>query len=303
MRLTPNGRPRRARDGLTLVELVVALALLAIVATMILETLRGQQRFQVGMLQIIDAKRNAHQAVELLYATLRGASSRDLYAVTDSSIAFRATVGASYICAIDSGRASMTLASADESALSTFQTTPRAGDSLLIFDPGDASTPDDDRWSTHTLTANPSGGLCPMRPIGLSTRVGGSQALSITITPAPTSNVFAGSPVRFFRHARFSLYRGSGGEWMLGYSTCAAGTCSARQPLSGPYLPFAPRHAGGVAFEYFDAQGSPTTGPASIARIEVVARTRTTSRISAGHFHEEYYTDSAAVTIALRNST
>jgi type II secretory pathway pseudopilin PulG len=283
-------------------ELVVALTLLGVVATMILETLRGQQRFQVGMPQIIDAKRNAHQAVELLYGTLRGASSKDLYAIADSSISFRAIIGASYICGIDSAGTSITLASADERSLSTFQTTPRAGDSLLIFDPGESSTPDDDRWSSHTLTANPSGGLCPTRPIGLSTRVGGSQSLGITITPGPTSNVVVGTPVRFFRPTRYSLYRGSAGEWALGYATCAAGACSTRQPLSGPYLPFAPAHAGGVSFEYFDARGSPTSDPANVVRIDVVTRTRTTSRVEVGHVREEHYTDSAAITIALRNS-
>jgi hypothetical protein len=278
------------------------MTLLGLVVAMMLSTLRGQQRFQVGMLEIIDAKRNVQHAVDLLYANLRGASSTDFYAITDSSVAFRATFGASHICTIDSGRTFLTLpSSAHDTALSTFLTMPRAGDSLLIFDPGDSSAADDDRWSSHTLSANPSGGLCPARPAGLSARVGGAPAIGVALTPPLGTTVLVGSPVRFFRPARYSLYRGTGAEWMLGYSTCAAGTCSARQPLSGPYLSFAGNGAGGVAFEYFDTGGSPTSDPRSVARIDVVARARTTSPISAAHLREEHYADSAALTIALRN--
>jgi type II secretory pathway pseudopilin PulG len=286
------------------VELVIALTLLGVIATMMLGTLRGQQRFQVGMLQIFDVKRSSQQAVDMLYASLRGASNSDLYAITDSSIAFRATFGASHICAIDSDRSSLTLASAaDDTGLSTFLATPRAGDSLLIFDPGNSPTPGDDGWSSHTLSANPSGGLCPARPTGLSTRIAGSNAIAISINPPLGPNSFVGSPVRFFRPTRYSLYRGTGGEWVLGYSTCAAGTCSARQPLTGPYLPFAGGHAGGISFEYFDRQGLPTSNPANVASIHVIARARTASPITAAHLHGEHYTDSTAVMIALRNSS
>jgi prepilin-type N-terminal cleavage/methylation domain-containing protein len=306
MSLTPNDslNPHAARRGLTLVELVVALALLAIVATMTLATLRGQQRFQVGMLGIIDVKRNAHHAVDLLYGSLRSASSSDLYAITDSSIAFRATFAASHICGIDSSHASLTVPSnAIETGLSTFLTMPRAGDSLLIFDLGSSPTPDDDRWTAHTLSANPSGGVCPLRPAGLAMSIGAAQGIGITIIPPLGPTVFVGSPLRFFRPTGYSLYRATGGEWMLGHSTCTAGACSARQPLSGPYLPFAGGRAGGLSFEYFDARGSPTSDPGRVARIDVVARARSTSLIDAAHLRAQHYDDSATVTIALRNAS
>jgi type II secretory pathway pseudopilin PulG len=284
-------------------ELIVSLTLLGVVAAMMLATLRDQQRFQVGMLQIIDAKRNAHHAVDLLYTSLRGSSSRDLYAITDSSVAFRATIGATHICAIDSGRTSLALPStAQDTSLSTFLTMPRAGDSLLIFDPGDSAVPDDDRWTSHILRADLSGDVCPERPAGLSARVGGAQGVGITITPPVSATAFVGSPIRFFRPTRYSLYRGTGAEWMLGYSTCAAGTCTTRQPVSGAYLPFSSSGGSGVAFQYFDARGSPTSDPRSVARIEVVARTRSTSPISAAHLQNARYADSAALTIALRNT-
>jgi type II secretory pathway pseudopilin PulG len=301
MRLTPNDQ----RVGVTLVELVVALTLFGVVATLMLSILRGQQRFHVGALQIIDTKRSAHQAVDLLYGELRAASGADIYAISASSIGFRATHGASAICALDSARASVTLpavVTAEGTGLSTFLTMPRARDSLLIFDPGDAPTADDDRWRAHVLTADPGGGVCPLRPFGLAIRAAEmATGIGITVAPALSTSVLVGSPVRFFRPASYALYRSTGAEWMLGYSTCAAGTCSVRQPLSGPYLPFASSGAGGVAFRFFDAQGAPTGDRLRVTRVDVVARAHSASVLDVAHVRGQRYQDSLAVTIALRN--
>jgi type II secretory pathway pseudopilin PulG len=291
------------RLGVTLVELVVAITLFGVVATLMLSVLRDQQRFHVGALQIIDTKRTGHQAVDLLYGELRGASGADLYAITDSSITFRTTHGGSAICALDSSRTSLTLPpapTAEGPGLSTFLAMPRAGDSLLVFDPGDAPTAEDDRWRSHVLTADPGGGLCPLRPFGLATRAV-AAGIGLTVAPALTASVLVGSPVRFFRPASYSLYRSTGAEWMLGYSTCAAGTCSVRQPLSGPYLPFASGGAGGVAFRYFDALGGPTSDRSRIARVDVAVRARSASVLDFAHVRGQRYHDSLAVTIALRN--
>jgi prepilin-type N-terminal cleavage/methylation domain-containing protein len=293
------------RPGVSLVELVVALTLFGVVATLMLSVLRGQQRFHVGALEIIQTKRSAHQAVELLYGELRAASGADIYAISDSSITFRATHGASHICAIDSGRASVTLPPATMtplSGLSAFLTLPRAGDSMLVFDPGDAPTGDDDRWRAHVLTADPGGGLCPLRPFGLAARAADvASGLAISVGPALTESIVVGSPVRFFRPASYSLYRSSGAEWMLGYATCAAGTCSVRQPLSGPYLPFAGGGAGGLVLRYFDADGAPTSDRSRIVRVDVVARARSASVLDVAHIRGQRYHDSLALTIALRN--
>jgi hypothetical protein len=97
------------------------------------------------------------------------------------------------------------------------------------------------------------------------------------------------------------LYRSTGADWMLGYSTCVAGTCSVRQPLSGPYLPFASGGAGGLAFRYFDAQGAPTSERWRIVRVDVVARARSASVLDVAHVRGRRYHDSLAATIALRN--
>ena len=294
----------RRRRGVTLVELVVALSLFGVIAGIILTVLRDQQRFQVGSLEIIETKRSVHDAVGLLYGELRGAASADIYAITDSSISFRTTMGASHVCAIDASRSSITLPSPSSTrirGLSTFLTTPRAGDSVLIFDPGGAPAPEDDRWKPHVLVADMGGGACPPRPFGLGASGGEPAGVAIVLNPPLSEDVVVGAPVRFFRPATYSLYRGSGASWMLGYSACAAGTCPVRQPLSGPYVPFAPGGAGGVAFRYFDRDGVPTVDRSRVARIDVVSRARSRSVLDMGHVRGQRYRDSLAITVALRN--
>ena len=296
----------RGRPGVTLVELVVALTLFSIVATIMLTMLRGQQRFHAASLEIIDTKRATQQATGLLYGELRGASSVDLYAISDSSIAFRTTIGAAHLCGLDSTRASLTVPSTRSTGgapLSTFRALPRAGDSLLVFDSGEAPEPDDDRWHAHVLVADPAGGVCPTRPHGLASNGIEASGIAFQVAPPLAGSIVIGVPLRFFRPASYSLYRGTGAAWMLGYSTCAAGTCTARQPVSGPYLPFVSGGEGGVAFSYFDGQGAPTGDRSRVARVDVIARARTASTLHVGHVRGQRYQDSLALTIALRNGS
>jgi prepilin-type N-terminal cleavage/methylation domain-containing protein len=294
------------RTGVTLVEMVVALALFGIVAAIMLGALRGQQRFHTASLEIIDTRRASHQAAALLYGALRGASNTDLYAISDSSVALRATIGTGFICSIDTSRSIISLPgprTARTTALSALLTTPRAGDSLLVFDPGTALGDIDDRWHVHVLTRNPGAGPCPPRPFGLASDVGEGAGMSLDIAPPLAADVRVGSPLRFFRPASYSLYQSTGASWMLGYSLCAAGTCTVRQPLSGPYLPFAGGGSGGLAFQYYDAGGAPTADPTLVARIAVTARARSASVLDFGHVRRQRYQDSLSVTIGLRNGS
>lgn len=294
--------PRRA--GVTLVELVVALTLFGLVATIMLKVLRGQQRFHVGSLEIIDTKRSVHQATELLYGELRSASAADISAISDSSISFRTTVGTAHICSIDSARSFLTVPSTRTTraaALSSFLATPRPGDSVLAFDSGDGPGPEDDRWSLHLMLVDLRASPCPRRPFGLASDATEAAGIGVTIAPPLAPTVVVGSPVRFFRPASYSLYRGTGSTWMLGYTVCAAGACPGRQPLSGPYLPFASGGGGGVAFEFFDRDGARTTDRPRVARIDIVARARSASTLDVGHVRGERYQDSLVVTVALRN--
>jgi prepilin-type N-terminal cleavage/methylation domain-containing protein len=293
------------RPGVTLVEMIVALTLFGIITTIMLRMLSEQHRFHIGSLEIIDTKRSTHQAIQLLYGELRALSTADIYAMSDSSIAFRTTHGISHICGIDSARASIALPSTRTTRfapLSALLTVPRAGDSVLIFDPGDAPDPADDRWHAHLLVADLGSAVCPPRPFGLASNAAETAGIAIAIVPPVTATVPIGSPLRFFRPARYSLYR-SGSSWMLGYSLCAASVCTTRQPLSGPYLPFASGGAGGVVFQYVDAQGATTSDRSRVKRIDLVVRAQSASTLDLGHLRGQRYQDSVTMTIALRNGS
>lgn len=300
MRLTP-------QRGVTLIELTVVLALGSALSALMLSMVMRQQRFHRGASAIIDGKRSAREATELLARELRPLSSAgaDVYAMADSAITFRAHLGASVVCAVDATRTAIALPGAIgpvSERLTTFLTVPRAGDSLFIFDRGTTPSVDDDAWHRFAIGTNPGAGHCPLRPGGLAASDAESAAaISLQLTaPIPTS-VDVGAPIRFFRPTTYSLYRTSTGDWALGASVCAAGSCSVRQPVSGPYQPSSSGAPRGLELQYFDASGAPTANPGGVTRIDVIARTQSATSLDLAHIRWTSYRDSLMTSIAVRN--
>ena len=127
-------------------------------------------------------------------------------------------------------------------------------------------------------------------------------------TTAPLeSEITVGSPVRFLRRARYSLYYASDGRWYLGYRRCnadGASACGAIQPVSGPYRAYsADPHASGLLFEYFDATGhrlAPASSQLALARVDITARSESAHQIPFG-IRSNKISDSAKVSLAIRN--
>lgn len=306
MRLTPTGA--------TLIELIVVLALGGAVSVLMLSMVVRQQRFHTGVTAVVEGKRSTRDAIELLARELRPIATSaaalaphgsDIYAMSDSAITFRAQLGSSVVCAVDADRTTITLpgtTGAIDQRLTSFIVLPRAGDSLFIFDRGTTPSREDDAWHRFALAANPGGGLCPLRPIGLATNEAeGAFALALALTtPVPTT-IDVGAPIRFFRPTTYSLYRTSVGDWALGISACAGGACGVRQPISGPYQPPTSGSPKGIALEFLDASGALTATPSDVARIDVVARTRSSTPLDIAHIRGTRYHDSLATSIAIRN--
>jgi prepilin-type N-terminal cleavage/methylation domain-containing protein len=293
--------PLMRRRGVTLAELLVSLVLFGLVATALLQLYRDQQRFHVGLLHVLDTRRSVQQAIELLAGQLRGIASNDVLARSDSAITYRAPLGVSVICAIDSTRTVIALPSRLDPPTAALggHLRPRAGDSALIFDPASPTTADDDTWIPVALRDVSSIAPCPLAPAGLArtaSQVGSGWALSLSeILPA---SIDPGAPVWLFHVATLSRYRASSGEWMLGYASCSGGSCSVRQPVSGPYLPASAR---GLEFRFHDADGLESTGANAVARIDVIARSETPAVLDAAHIRRARWRDSLAGSIALRN--
>lgn len=316
MRLTRTNRAHGApalRRGITLPELMVVIVLLSLVVGGIMTVLVKQQRFYTGTSEIIETKGSARSAIDILSSELRALSTAtrggapnevDIYSLTDSSIVFRSPFGSTVICTIDPMRTRITVPPATmaaRNALTTFLATPRAGDSLFVFDPGAQPGTNDDSWSRHALRADPGTGVCPVAPVGLTMNAAEEAAgIRLEVDPVLPGNVGIGSAIRFFRTTAYSLYQEADGSWYLGYSNCPGGLCSAREPAAGPYLPYAMGGLGGLAFNYFDSTGVATLDPRAVARIDITARAQSHSDLDVAHVRGKY-ADSLAVSIAVRN--
>lgn len=308
-------QPLARRRGLTLPEMMVVLVLLGLVVGGLMTVLVRQQRFYTGTSEIIQTKGSARQAIDILSSELRGISTStrggapnnvDIYAMSDASLTFRSQFGGSVVCTIDPTRTVITLppqTMAAQNALTSFLSDAQAGDSVFVFDQGANPGTNDDRWQRVALARAPGVGLCPVAPIGFTaTAAEEALGIEITLTQGLAPDIVIGAPIRFFRPASYSLYQGAGGEWWLGYFSCPANACSALQPVSGPYRPYAAAGGpSGLAFAYFDSTGAITGDPRLVARIDVVARAQSQFNLDAANVRNRKYQDSLGVSIAVRN--
>jgi hypothetical protein len=296
------------REGVTLAELAVALALIGVVGSMIGVTLIRQQRFYRGTSELLQAREGVRDAMELLSTDVRGMAIADtVRLLSDSAIEFFAGIGSSVVCQ-RTGAASVGLPGAPSgrgNALTAFLTQPDTGD-IAVFhrDSGGAAG----EWEPHRITdfgARSLALICPAAS-GAATDEG-STGFFLELSTPLSPHVKAGAPVRFSRRGRYSVYRASDGSWYLGYRRCnaiGASACGAIQPLSGPYRPYSsdPRDTG-LLFEYFDESGNPLNpdaSPLTIARVDITAQAESRHRIAV-EGGVNIPSDSATVAVAIRN--
>ena len=298
----------RRRIGTTLIELTAVLAIVGILGGSIGVLLMRQQRFYRGTSELITTRQSVRDAIEVLATDIRGMSVADTARLlVDSAAEFFSTIGSSIVCQ-SIGVSEVGLPPATSGAsLTSFATQPDSGDLALFYvDSGAAET----RWRRHRIGAVTTRSLsttCPPSS-GFSRdadAASGAKAFAVSLADGLERDIHPGTPVRFVRRGRYSLYRASDGEWYLGYRRCnaiGASVCGSVQPLSGPY-----RHynrsvdQSGLTFEYFDRSGNRLSdAPLSLARVDVTARA--TSRQSLLMDGRSWMpADSAHVSVAVRN--
>ena len=310
-------RIERKRRGFTLIEVIVAVGLAALVGSTLLMTLRRQQRFYGSAAEMMQVRAQLRDAADVLAADLRGAAVAryGLPLMTDSAVELFTTIGASVVCAAPSGRTLFMppAALASGTFLTSLLAAPDTGDVALIYAmPG--GIPDSAQWVEFRVAAFGSRSLATSCPASTGFTSAADAAAkrsgyALTLTTDSPPAVRKGAPVRFLRRARYSLYRSSDGNWYLGYRRCnATGTpaCATIQPVSGPYLPFKKAGApdGGLAFRYFDSDGTELTDASlspMVARIDIVLRGETARAVSLAGDARSRYRDSAIVSISPRN--
>jgi prepilin-type N-terminal cleavage/methylation domain-containing protein len=307
----------RAHRGLSLIELIVAITLAALVGSTLFITLRRQQRFYSSATEMIQVRAQLRDAADVLAADIRSAAVAryGLPLMTDTALELFATIGSSVVCATPSGPtlflppASLT----SGTALTSFLASPDTGDLALIYAmPG--ADPDSGRWIESAIAGFATRAVstsCPATTgfTAAADAVPGRSGYAVTFPATVPATVRKGAPVRFLRRGRYSLYRSSDGEWYLGYRRCNAvgrSVCSTIQPVSGPYLPYGNRAIGetGLAFRYFDGGGSELFDASlspTVARVDVVLRGETAREVSLTGDARRRYRDSTIISISPRN--
>jgi prepilin-type N-terminal cleavage/methylation domain-containing protein len=308
-----HSRVRRARSirhraGFTMAETLVVLVLLAIVGGSLMKVLTNQQRFYNGTGDLIALRTQLRQAEAVIGNDLRGISSvgsagvgSDISAMTDSSIDFRYTIGVSVVCKAPVATTIIippTGALTNGNALTSWIAKPKFGDTVFVFDEGaSATSPTDDSWKPYNVVSLALGaGAC-------DPGFNAPNASTLVTDIAPPATTLDGAPMRYVRHAHYSLYKSTSDKlWYLGYCSpdCSAGI----SPIAGPFQSYQASTSpdtSGIRITYFDSTGTVTATPAQVARIKVVLRGETKSYLNVTGMTRGVYHDSLSMNIALRN--
>lgn len=290
---------RSPAQGFTLAELLVAITLLGVVSTVVLGVVLRQQRFHRATLALLEARRAARDAADVLRSDLRAISpaAGDLLVMGADHLELRAATGTSIVCAMSGARDIVHLPprAAAAGALTSWIVPPEPGDTVLVR--AMALAPAAARWDAHVLAAEPGRGGCPTAGGFVASAAESASAIALRIVPPLAPDVHAGAALRIVRRARYELYRAGDARWYLGYRDCLATRalpCSTIQPVSGPFAP------DGLRFVYRDSSGAQTTDPARVRRIDVavVARSRVVPSVG---ISARPASESLALTIAPRN--
>ncbi|MEP6571639.1 MAG: prepilin-type N-terminal cleavage/methylation domain-containing protein [Gemmatimonadota bacterium] len=277
----------RAERGFTLIELLVVLVLLGIVGGIVTDLMLRQQRVAAESIERLGLQSRLRTGVVLLTTELHeatGASAGgDLLQLAPDSITYRAMRAFGIVCDVTPSR--LLLREVPFHGVRR----PQAGrDSILLFVEGDSSIATDDRWLPLPVTGTGSGTGC-----------GGQAVLSLdTVLDTalvPLSAIHLETAARIFEIMQVRLYQ-SGGLFWLGARSVSAGETI--QPVLGPLT------GTGLALQYFDSAGGPTTVPAAVRTIEIGLRARSEHlvRSAAGAAPAALLQDSVLVRIGLRNA-
>jgi len=255
----------RARRGLTLVELCIALTLGSIALCTVTAIGVRQQRLHFALAQRLAGGRPLRHAAQILPIDLRALdpSQGDIAAgeARDTSIQIRATVAGGVLCALTATEASLVPGDAANGVLYSSLSTPRAGDTLWALSDADTS----DQWVGAEITASriAAGRCAATTPQFVAARDAIALGVVLTLSRDATAlGMRAGSPVRVTRAARYSIYRASDGGWYLGFRDAApGGGFDVIQPVSGPY----PSRSS-LRFRYWSVNGSPLPTPTDSTR-------------------------------------
>lgn len=238
---------RIARRGATIVELLVALVLGAIVLGLVATSVTAQRKNERKISIATQGISIVDEAISVLSAAAMRISSADTVRLrSDTAIDIDATVGTGIACWI----AGDSIIIRDDGVSAAFEVAPDSADVVVAMTAGTT-------WQSRVISARTrttTSGTCngPQRILH-------TQPLPIATIEPPV--------VRITRRTRFTVYRGGDNAWWLGSRTCSTGasvSCAAAQPIAGPLagnraLQFSVDTTSGVPFLTVRATSGTTT--------------------------------------------
>jgi hypothetical protein len=260
--------PRCCRAGATLVELLVAITLAALVlgtaTTSVLRQQRGARRLH-GMAASAAQGRAASSLVPAELSDLVP-SAGDLVAgeARDSALLLRSPIASGVACESAVGRALFPLGDVDDLAPGGLSSAPRAGDSLWWY--AEAST----SWRAQRIRDVSGAAHCPAGTAGAGSEV------QLSLTDRDT--IAAGTFLRVTRPVGYVFYRSGDGSWQLGMREWSEATqrLAPPQPIAGPFA----KRIGADArtgFRYFGLDESELPVGSAGAEVSRIARIRITT--------------------------
>lgn len=298
------------RRAFTLVELLVAIVLLAIVAGGMMDVIVRQQKFYSGASGVLETRGSVRDGMAMLTSDLRSLSPKngDIYSMGRTFIEFRLVTGAATVCTININRRSVTvppLVLSTNTGLTSWISAPQNGDSVFVYDADTSTNASDDKWDSAQLSAGATGlAICPTTSGFTTTVAEAASGWLIPLNDTLSSTVSVGAPLRFFRRARYELFQASDGLWYLGFFDCLPSrspACTTLEPVSGPYMPAANSGQSGLELTYYDSTGATTSVDSLVRRIGIVTRAQSHSIIHMPGRAAGFYQDSLSAFLAVRN--
>lgn len=233
---TPTSRPPRPRLGHSLLELLVALPLAALLGTVAVALLLDAHHLTRRLESTTAQSRELRHAGEILTAEIRPLAADDIITWSDSALEFHSVEGSGILCASLSPRELDLLPLDDANTLRTaWFATPQSGD--LVWTVARDSTPvaDSATWQHATLSSATRAASSPCTALPLYTNGTNAGApVRLTLASAPPRTPEFGTLVRITRRTRYSLYRASDGLWYLGRKSLETSGWTTIQPVAGP---------------------------------------------------------------------
>lgn len=272
------------KRGVTLIEMLIALALLALVSALATSLLLRQHWTAEAQGQRAALQSTLRAAALFLSSELRELGGTpgdpDILVVAPESLSYRAMRSAGVSCGLSAGAVLVA-----RGELSGYRL-PQAGrDSLLLWYEGSPGNPADDRWIRLPILSV-STGTCG-RPADL-------LGTAVDTLATPLSGFPPRAPFRTFEIMQVKLYSSTGDYWLGARSVSAPELI---QPFAGPF------QAHGVTLTYFDSLGVPAGSAASVRAIEFTLRglSSTPVRSGAGMGPPQRIADSLVTRLSLRN--